>query len=80
MAAEALKITARDLSQLGIIDELFLNRKEERTWTTRVPLRFWIRYSIARFGICSRSLPARCSNNGTKKFRRMGQFFESVRS
>src|SRR6267154_1325769 len=48
--------------------KLFLNRKEERTWTTRVPLRFWTRFSIARFGICSRSLPACCSNNGTKNF------------
>src|SRR5712692_9927363 len=46
--------------------KLFLNPRGARTWTMRLPLRFSIRFLIARFEIFLRSLPPCCSINATK--------------
>jgi acetyl-CoA carboxylase carboxyl transferase subunit alpha len=80
MAAEALKITARDLSQLGIIDEIVpepeggAHLDHEGSAALLDP-------------VLDRSLrdllaltPRALLEQRYEKFRRMGQFFESVRS
>jgi acetyl-CoA carboxylase carboxyl transferase subunit alpha len=80
MAAEALKITARDLSQLGIIDEIIpepeggAHLDHEGSAALLDP-------------VLDRSLrdllaltPRALLEQRYEKFRRMGQFFESVRS
>ena len=80
MAAEALKITARDLSQLGIIDEIVpepeggAHLDHEGSAALLDP-------------VLDRSLrdllaltPRALLEQRYEKFRRMGQFFESVQS
>jgi acetyl-CoA carboxylase carboxyl transferase subunit alpha len=80
MAAEALKITARDLSQLGIIDEIVpepeggAHLDHEGSSALLDP-------------VLDRSLrdllaltPRALLEQRYEKFRRMGQFFESIRS
>jgi acetyl-CoA carboxylase carboxyl transferase subunit alpha len=80
MAAEALKITARDLSQLGIIDEIVPEPEggaqldHEGSAALLDP-------------VLDRSLrdllaltPRALLDQRYEKFRRMGQFFEAARS
>ena len=80
MAAEALKITARDLSELGIIDEIIpepeggAHLDHEGSAALLDP-------------VLDRSLrdllaltPAALLEDRYNKFRRMGQFFEAVRT
>jgi acetyl-CoA carboxylase carboxyl transferase subunit alpha len=80
MAAEALKITARDLSQLGIIDEIIpepeggahLDHDASAALVDRV-LERSLRELLAL-------KPSTLIEQRYEKFRRMGQFFESGRN
>jgi len=40
-AAAAMKITPKDLKELGIVDEIVASRKAERMWTTKRRRGFW---------------------------------------
>jgi len=79
IAAEALKITARDLKQFGIIDEIIPEPEGGAHLDHEASAAFLGAVLENTLGDLSRLTVAQLLDRRYEKFRRMGQFFEAAR-
>ena len=79
-AAEALKITAKDLSELGIIDEIIPEPEGGAHLDHEASAALLDRVLGRALSELSATVPSVLLERRYEKFRRMGQFFETVRS
>jgi acetyl-CoA carboxylase carboxyl transferase subunit alpha len=77
-AAEALKITARDLSQLGIIDEIVPEPEGGAHLDHEAAAAFLDAILVRSLRSLLALTPSALVEQRYEKFRRMGQFFEST--